>query len=252
MNISFEIVPRNEESLKEQLGFIEQHLSFVDTINIPDLLRMPIRSWQAGEYINRDKYHFIPHFRAIDFNLKENTIQQIIEDNELDRVLLVSGDPPPNMSHRVYDTSVLDMIARIRKDFPSMKIFAGFDPYRSSVKDERNYMLKKFDAGADCLLSQPFFDMRLLQIYSELVPQENIYWGISPVTTEKSKTYWENINNAVFPQSYEPTYEWNVQFALDVLKHCATHNSHVYFMPINVNLEKYFLPIAEQAGQYVG
>jgi methylenetetrahydrofolate reductase (NADPH) len=110
-------------------------------------------------------------------------------------------------------------------------------------------MLSKFEAGADYLLSQPFYDMRLLEIYSEFVPQQNIYWGISPVTSEKSKNYWEKVNNAVFPQSYLPTYEWNIQFAGRVLKHCATHKSNVYFMPISIDLEKYFLPIAKIADQ---
>ena len=246
MNISFEIVPRNEEALQEQVTFIENKLPFIDTINVPDLLRMSIRSWTAGEYINRDKYDFIPHVRAIDFNLKESTLQKIIETHELDRILLVSGDPPPNMSHRVYNTNVLDLIKQIRKDFPDICIYAAFDPYRNSVKDERNYMLSKLDAGADYLMSQPFFDMRLLQIYSELVPQQTLFWGISPVVTEKSKSYWERVNNAIFPASYTATYQWNVQFALDVLAHCKAYNTNVYFMPISIDLEKYFNPIAQK------
>lgn len=240
MNISFEIVPRSEQSLQEQLDFIGNYLPFIDTINIPDLLRMPMRSWAASEHIKRDKYHFIPHFRAIDFNLKESTIQKIIEKHQLDRVLLVSGDPPPNMSHQVYDTNVLDVIALVRKDFPDMHIYAGFDPYRSSIKDERDYMLKKFEAGTNYLLSQPFFDMRLLEIYSELVPHENIYWGISPVVTGKSKGYWEKVNHAIFPKNFQPTYEWNIHFAKEVLNHCSTHNSNIYFMPISINLENIF------------
>jgi len=245
MTTSFEIVPRNEQSVQDQLTFIDTHLPFIDTINIPDLLRMPIRSWDAGAFVNRGRYRFIPHFRAIDFNLHESVLQKIIEKHRFDRVLLVSGDPPPSMAHRVYDTNVIDLIEKIRGDFPDLTIYAGFDPYRSSINDERQYMLRKLEAGADYLLSQPFFDMRLLEIFSELVPQGQLFWGVSPVTTEKSQWYWQKVNHAVFPQHFQASYEWNIQFALDVLRHCAANQSHVYFMPISIKLENYFLPIAQ-------
>jgi len=249
MNTSFEIVPRDEQSLNEQLSFIEENLPFINTINIPDLLRLPIRSWQASEYINRKQYQFIPHFRAIDFSIKDNRLQQIIEEHQLNRVLVVSGDPPPSMAHQVYDTNVLNLIAQIRKDFPNIQIYAGFDPYRSSVKNERVYMQSKFDAGADYLLSQPFFDIRLLEIYSELVPPEKVFWGVSPVVSEKSQSYWQRVNHAIFPQNFEASYEWNIKFAQQVIHHCQKTGSHLYFMPISINLEKYFLPLAEYIGK---
>lgn len=245
MNISFEIVPRDEAALKEQLAFIEANLPFVDTINVPDLLRLPIRSWDAVDFIQRDKYDFIPHVRVIDFELSGSRLSDIIAEKSLDKVLLVSGDPPPDMSHHIFDTNVLDMIAKVRADFPGITIYAGFDPYRSSPKSERNYILEKLDAGVDCLLSQPFFDIRYLQVYSDFIPAEKVFWGVSPVVTEKSRSYWEKMNHVVFPRDYEPTYEWNTAFALKVLEHCKMHGGNIYFMPIRIDLKKYFLPISE-------
>ena len=243
MRVSFEIVPRTHDAMMEQLAFVEEKLPFIDTINIPDLLRFPIRSWEAGKDINTDKYHFIPHVRTIDFDLKTNRLQEIIEQHELTKILLVSGDPPPDMSFPVFDTNVIDMIQLIRKSFPSIEIYAGFDPYRSSIKDEKDYIYRKLDAGVDFLLSQPFFDMRLLEIYSDFIPAEKAYWGISPVITDKSKNYWERMNHAIFPADYEPTYEWNIDFAKKVLDFSKARGSNVYFMPIRIDLEKYFLPL---------
>lgn len=243
MRISFEVVPRSHDAMMEQLNFIEQKLPFIDTINVPDLLRYQTRSWDAAAHVKREKYHFIPHVRAIDFDLKTNRLQKIIEKHELDKILLVSGDPPPDMSYPVFNTNVLDLIAAIRKSFPEIEIYAGFDPYRSSIKDEKEYINRKLDVGVDYLLSQPFFDMRLLEIYSDFIPSEKVYWGISPVITDKSKNYWERMNHAVFPRDYQPTYEWNINFAKKVLDFCKQNGGNVYFMPIRIDLEKYFLPL---------
>lgn len=243
MNISFEVIPRNVESLKSQLDFVTQRLPFVETINVPDLLRLPIRSWEAGKYIARNKYRFIPHLRAIDFDLKETRLEQMINSCELDTVLLVSGDPPPNRLHPVYDTHVLQMISKVRAAFPEIKIFAALDPYRSNLKREKGYILKKLDAGADYLMSQPFFDMRLLEVFSELIPKEKAYWGISPIVTDQSRAYWEKMNQVVFPADFKATYEWNIALAQKVLNFCLAQGGNVYFMPINIDLEKYFSPI---------
>jgi len=249
MNISFEVVPRNTEALKVQLDFVKQHLHFVDTINVPDLLRLPIRSWTAGREIQRDTYRFIPHLRAIDFDLRENRLEAIINDFELDTVLLVTGDPPPDRSHPIYDTHVLDMIAKVRRAFPEITIFAAMDPYRSNIKRERAYMQRKLDTGADYLMSQPFFDIRLLEIFSELLPSEKAYWGISPIVSDKSRAYWEKMNKVIFPSDFKPTYEWNIAFAKKVLNFCRAQGGNAYFMPIKIDLEKYFLEIAEVMAQ---
>lgn len=245
MKISFEVVPRDQEATAKQMSFIEQSLPFVNTVNVPDLLRLPIRSWEGTDFVNRQQYDFIPHVRSIDFDRKDGRLQKLIEQRELDKILLVTGDPPPDRTHQVYDTDVVDLVADIRRDFPEIEIYCGFDPFRSSVKQERDYINRKFDAGCDYILSQPFFDSRMVEVYSDFLPADKVFWGISPVVSEKSRAYWEKVNNVVFPKSFAPTYEWNVDFAKNVLEHCFNTGANVYFMPIRINLEKYFLPIAE-------
>ena len=51
--ISVELVPRSEETLREELKLIKEKINGVDLINIPDLLRMEIRSWQGAAMTTR-------------------------------------------------------------------------------------------------------------------------------------------------------------------------------------------------------
>jgi len=243
VDISFELVARDDEAVTKQLAFIESHLPFVNIINVPDLLRFPIRSWEVSRRVNREKYRFIPHFRAIDFDIKSTRLFDIIDEFALQEVLLVTGDPPPDMSYKVYDTRVLDLIEKTRERFPELKIYGGFDSYRSSVREEVQYMHDKLEAGADALFSQPFFDMRFLEIYGEHISGDKVYWGISPVIKEQSRRYWETMNNVVFPTAYHASYEWNTDFANQVLSYAARTGGSVYFMPIRIDLEKYFAGI---------
>ncbi len=52
-----------------------------------------------------------------------------------------------------------------------MTIYAGLDPYRDSLQSELNYTNEKLEAGADGLFTQPFFDLRWMEIYADHLPQ---------------------------------------------------------------------------------
>lgn len=240
MQISFELIARDEQAVARQLAFVEEKLPWVDIINIPDLLRFPIRSWDAGKLLPLDRYRFVPHFRAIDFDIRSDRLYDIINENALQEVLLVTGDPPPNMSFQVYDTRVTELIARVRERCPGVRIYGGFDPYRSSVRDEVAYMEDKLAAGADALFSQPFFDMRLMSVYGDYISGDKVFWGISPVVSDASRRYWETMNNAVFPADFRPDYEWNTTFTRAALEYARDSAANVYFMPIRIDLERYF------------
>ena len=45
--ISIELVPRSVESLEQELARVREHFPGVGTVNIPDLLRFEMRSWQG-------------------------------------------------------------------------------------------------------------------------------------------------------------------------------------------------------------
>ena len=67
MQVSIELVPRSAGYLRDQLSSIQERLPSVNTINIPDLTRMDLRSWE-GCHIAKPWFDLaIPHIRAVDF-----------------------------------------------------------------------------------------------------------------------------------------------------------------------------------------
>ncbi|MEY4210360.1 MAG: hypothetical protein RLZ92_739 [Pseudomonadota bacterium] len=243
MNISFEIVPRSLEAFDQQYRFVQQLDSGINTINVPDIQRFDTRSWELATRINRSQYRFVPHFRAIDFKLGSGDLFRIIDDYQLDSVLLVTGDPPEGLKRAYYNTDVVDLIHVVRQRYPALNIYAGFDPHRSGVQEECDYIQRKVDAGAGGFFSQPFYDSRMIEIYAEQMQGLETYIGISPITTKASMNYWEVKNKVKFPKNFQPDYQWNVDFAHQVMALAAANGLHVYFMPIRIDLERYFKQI---------
>ena len=243
MNISFEIVPRSLEAFDQQYQFVQQLDSGINTINVPDIQRFDSRSWELATRVDRSQYRFVPHFRAIDFKLGSGDLFRIIDDYQLDSVLLVTGDPPEGLKRAYYNTDVVDLIRAVRQRYPTLNIYAGFDPHRSGVQDECDYIQRKVDAGAGGFFSQPFYDSRMIEIYAEQMQGLETYIGISPITTKASMNYWEVKNKVKFPKNFQPDYQWNVDFAHQVMALAAANGLHVYFMPIRIDLERYFQQI---------
>ncbi|MBS3964680.1 MAG: methylenetetrahydrofolate reductase [Methylomonas sp.] len=248
MNISFEIVPRSLDAFDQQYAFAESLGTDITVINVPDIQHFDTRSWQLASRVDRSRYRFIPHFRAIDFKIESGELFRIIETHQLDSVLLVSGDPPEGLKRAYYNTDVVDLIRAVRQRFPSLHIYAGFDPHRSGIQDECDYIQRKADAGAQGFFSQPFYDSRMIEIYSEQMNGLETYVGISPITTQASMNYWEVKNKVKFPKGFSPDYDWNVAFANHVIQTAMQQGLNVYFMPIRIDLERYFKALHTFAG----
>jgi methylenetetrahydrofolate reductase (NADPH) len=219
---------------------VRDHFPGIDTINIPDLLKFSLRSWEACGQARQLFPHTIPHLRAIDFDLnKPFPLTETFQKAGIDSVLVIAGDQPQDMSRRVFRTSSVQLIRALKSQMPELTIYAGIDPYRSGIKAELDDIKRKTDAGADGFFTQPFFDLRLMEIYRDLLPGLEIFWGVSPVMSERSKDYWDNLNNAIFPTDFKPTLEWNRHFAKRVLEFVQQSESNLYFMPIRVDLVEY-------------
>lgn len=240
MKFSFEIVPRTAQVFAEQYNFVSTLNHSISIINVPDIQRFAIRSWETGKKINRSQYQFIPHFRATDFSLESGDIFRIIEENELNNVLLVSGDPPEGLKNKFYNTNVLDLIRVVKQRFPNLTIHAGFDSHRNGVKDEFNYIQRKIDAGATSFFSQPFYDLRMIEIYAEHMQGIETFFGLSPITTLSSMKYWEVKNKVKFPPTFIADYDWNIKFSNQVIAMAKNSGFNIYFMPININLKDFF------------
>lgn len=243
MKISFEIVPRSAEAFIRQYEFVLSLGERIDMINVPDIQRFNLRSWELVNQIDQQRHIFVPHFRAIDFAIRNGTIFQIIEHYQLSHVLLISGDPPEGINRQFYSTNVVDLIGAVKQRFPAIKIYAGFDPHRHGIQDEYNYIMRKVEAGASAFFSQPFFDTRMIEIYAEHLQGLETFIGISPITTASSKQYWEVKNKVKFPAGFQAEYDWNVKFANRALEIARNFDLNIYFMPIRIDLEKYFAGI---------
>jgi methylenetetrahydrofolate reductase (NADPH) len=238
--ISIELVPRNREVLVKELQEVKKEFPKIDTVNIPDIMRFSLRSWDACSLASEYVKHSIPHIRSIDFSMDDpQKILDVITKCNLSEVLIVSGDPPQDLSRKVYRTSPTKMTRFLKKELPELKVYAAIDPYRNGLKAELDYILKKIDSGTDAFFTQPFFDIRFMELYSEQLNGHDVYWGVSPVMGDKSRSYWENRNNAFFPKDFKPNLEWNRDFAARALDFANANNDNIYFMPIKTGVSEY-------------
>ena len=238
--ISVELVPRSSEELKADLEFLERYKDLVGVINVPDLLRLDIRSWE-GAGIAREHYPAaMPHIRAMDIDLdQELPMKAYLREHGIKEVLVIEGDPPQSMAHETYPTTSTDVIRKFREEMPEVTVYAGIDQYRSSMRQELYRIKRKKQAGVAGFFTQPFFDMRYLAIYADMLQGLNIYWGVSPVLSARSQSYWERKNNVVFPSDFAPTLEWSTDFARQVMQWTHEHDANIYIMPIKTGLQEY-------------
>ena len=238
--ISVELVPRDEDALRQELALLGKFQDKVDVINIPDLLRFPIRSWQGAAVAKEYFPASMPHIRAMDIDLdKELAMKDYLRAHDIREVLVIEGDPPQDMMHEVYPTNSVDVIWKFRKEMPEVKVYAGIDQYRGSMAQELYRIKRKLQAGAAGFFTQPFFDMRYLSVYADMLQGLEVYWGISPVMSARSQSYWERKNHVVFPHAFEPTLDWSIGFAKEVMDFAEREDANVYLMPIKTNLEAY-------------
>lgn len=240
MRISVELVPRGEAELLSDARTVRAVLPEANAFNIPDLLRFPMRSWDACKLTRGFLSASIPHIRAIDIPPGDDLpLADVIQAAGLNEVIVIRGDPPHDMSHRTYPNSSEDIIRRFKRRCPSLRVYAGFDPYRLGFRDELSSVQRKLDAGADGFFTQPLFDLRLLQICAEMLRGQDVFWGISPVLGARSQAYWETTNRVIFPSGFMPTLAWNRDFAVQSIRTVRGLGGNIYFMPIRVNLSTY-------------
>jgi len=238
MEVSLEIVPRDTASLQKDIALCRSFPA-LGCINIPDLPRFPIRPWEACVTIKNAQQNLplIPHLRAGDFSLdKAFPLTELFRAQGITRALVIAGDPPYKAE---YPCTTVALIKKLKAELPELKIYAAFDPYRTNIRYELDYLAVKEEAGAVGFMSQPFFDLRLLEIYAEYLEGKNIFWGTAPVLTAGNQHYWISRNRAIFPRSFRPDIFWNVAFARQVIDFCGRNGFNIYLMPINVDLQTY-------------
>jgi len=240
MRISVELVPRGVEEVRSDAIAARAAMPEVNAFNIPDLMRFPMRSWQACAIASQILPASIPHIRAIDIPPGGDLpMADAIIAAGLTEVLVIQGDPPHDLSHRTYPNTSEDIIRRVKRHLPDLRVYAAFDPYRHGFREELVGIARKLDAGADGFFTQPIFDLRLLQICADMLRGHCVFWGIAPVLGARARAYWETTNRVVFPSDFVPTLVWNREFASAAVRAVRDLGGNVYFMPIRVDLAAY-------------
>jgi len=67
--ILLEVIPREVNTLLNEVSYVKNSYSQISGINIPDLLRFETRSWEAAVAVKSVFSNVIPHIRAIDFDI---------------------------------------------------------------------------------------------------------------------------------------------------------------------------------------
>ena len=250
MEISLELVPRDPASLREDARLCASR-PVIGCVNIPDLPRFALRSWEACGILSEafdtagGGPGLIPHLRARDFSLDEPfPLTELFRLQGIRRALVIAGDPPEGEDDPAGvffpgGSPTVPFIKKLRAELPELEIYAAFDPYRTNIRYELDYLAVKEEAGASGFMSQPFFDLRLLEIYAEYLEGKRVFWGVAPVLTPGNQRYWESRNRAVFPRSFRPNLFWNVTFARQVRDFCEGGGFNLYLMPIKMDLAAY-------------
>ncbi|MBF0162111.1 MAG: methylenetetrahydrofolate reductase [Magnetococcales bacterium] len=242
--ISIELVPRDAETLREELRVVRESFASVNVINLPDLPRFPLRSWDGCAIAKAFFPHTIPHIRALDIPVDAPLLlPERLRAQGIGEILLVTGDPPAHGQPPANASTVLQAIRRFKEAMPELRVYAALDPYRQGFQKEYDYLQQKLAAGADGVFSQPFFDLRLMEMHGEMLAALSatmpVFFGVSPVTSETSRAYWEKRNQVPFPRHFEPTLAWNQAFARQALAFARSTQTHIYFMPIRTNVVHY-------------
>lgn len=246
-SIALELVPRTLESLLEESKDCMSKFPLT-TINVPEIRTVPVKSYESARMLIANHVPVTPHFRMVDRSLTE-LIEKlgVLTSMGLREVLIIAGDPPKDLGFQPSGLTSVLAIREIRKLFPTLKIFAGLDPFRTSFREELDYAKRKLDAGADGFYTQPFFSVGMLEQWMEQIPEAEVWYGIAPVLSEKSKFYWENTNKVVFPPDFDITLESNVRTGRALLKAIADANQRAYLMPVRVDAAEYVGALLNEA-----
>ena len=156
MKVSLEIVPRDPASIYASQDACSGY-DAITSVNVPDLFRFDIRSWEAcallaeragppgsgspGHPATSDSAkpvmaepgrstpettapgsatrEYIPHLRAIDYELaRPFPHADLFRRDGIRTVLVIAGDPPQDMKRPVYPSSSVEFIRKLKAELP--------------------------------------------------------------------------------------------------------------------------------------
>jgi methylenetetrahydrofolate reductase (NADPH) len=242
MRTSVELVPRSRLGLLAEARMLRECFPVIDTINVPDLQRFSLRSWEAAKLLRPLLANRIPHVPARNHEAGNvDRLVVLLREAQVREVIVIAGDPQPGASPA---SPPQPLIGALAKRMPGIAIYAALDPYAydDDARLARN-ITAKLDAGATGFFSQPLFSLDEFWRCAALLPDVPVFWGLSPVTSAQSRRYWERINAVRFAPGFEPTLSWNHHFGIALLKAAAARGDNAYLMPIRVDVAAYVAPL---------
>jgi len=246
-SIALELVPHSLQGIVDEACSNIAANSFLSSINVPEIRSLPIKSYEPTIELLRNKVRTTPHFRMIDRTSTDllNKLEALIELG-LKEVLLIGGDSPKdNPDFCPSGLTTLHAVRSVKTQFPGLKVYTGLDPFRSSFREELDYAFRKIDAGSDGFYTQPFFSVGMLELWLEQLPKTEVWYGIAPVYSQKSRQYWERVNKVVFPPDFSYEKNANAELARQLLDKIAEAKQRAYLMPIAVSAKEYLNSIFE-------
>ncbi len=238
--VALELVPRSLSGILSEAENCMAEFPWISSVNIPEIMSVPIKSFEPTKLFLSKGISVTPHFRMIDRSFFE--LMQMLEelvDLGLKQVLLIGGDLPSDQAFLSSGLTTIAAIREVRRNFPKLKIYAGLDPFRQSFREELDYAFHKREAGCDGFFTQPFFSVGMLELWLEQLPDSELWFGIAPVYGDKSRVYWERRNRVVFPPHFTYDEEKNAELARQLLTTIAESNQRAYLMPVRVEALNY-------------
>jgi homocysteine S-methyltransferase len=223
---SIELVPPRGTSLDkilEKAKSLEQ--SGVTCINIPDGPRASSRistMVTAMKIRDHTSIEIIPHLTCRDKNIIGLQAELLgAQAAGLRNLLLLTGDPPKVGNYPeatgVFDIDSIGLISLARKlnrgidlagkplNAPtSFVIGAGTNPAAPVLEREIDRTFRKIEAGAEFLITQPIFDVELLEFFLEKMRSTGIpiIAGVWPLSSYRNACFLHNeVPGVTIPQS---------------------------------------------------
>ena len=238
--IYLELVPRNQKLIADSHWAIRSFKT-IQGINVPDILRISNRSYDAVSELAKHNINCIPHIRICDFSHEDLFKLSETLKKWGYNLLLISGDPPPNPLQPVFKHNLVKIIKELTKHIKTEHLRVAMT-HIAKVLRRIHLFSKKLD-GAKGLFTQPIFDLNLVNILLDQCTPCEWFIGISPVLSEKSYNYWTSRNNVVFPSDFKLSMDYNTTIAKEIIQLCEEKKQNNYIMPITCELQPYLTEV---------
>ncbi len=197
-----ELVPRCDNSLHQSMAELESCAIPFDGYNIPEIIRKG-QSYLLPEDVLklRSEGKISPQKQlALHLRTRERTIQQTLDRialaarHNVNIALLVTGDP---IKQQEPCTHAHEVITAQTDAFP-LRIGVAADIYQPHW-GRWNRKIPAIGKTVDAVFTQPIFSPSVLheidQRTNNLLRPDQIYAGITWITTERSRRYWHEQNH---------------------------------------------------------